>query len=103
MGHLLADGDARRFDPGGYEALGKAVLVHSRHVPCPEQCTTCEVMLEREDHGALLQALGSDAIDERLAHGDATHLANPLVVPGAQPLCRLCREAPRLAAAQQGR
>ena len=39
----------------------------------------------------------------RLEHGDAAHLADPLVVPVGQPLHRLCREAPRLAAVQQNR
>ena len=63
--------------------------------PCPEQRATREVVLEREDPGALLEALGGDAVDERLAHGDAAHLADPLVVPVAQPPHRLCREAPR--------
>jgi len=56
---------------------------------------------EREDPGALLGALGGDAVDGRLAHGDAAHLAGPLVVPVAQPPHRLCCEAPRLAAVQQ--
>ena len=60
-------------------------------------------MLEREDLGALLEALGSDAVGERLTHGDAAHLADPLVVPVAQPPHRLCREAPRLVAVQQNR
>ena len=50
-----------------------------------------------------LEALGGNEVDERLAHGDAAHLADPLVVPVAQPPHRLCREAPRLAAAQQDR
>ena len=49
------------------------------------------------------EALGGDAVDERLTHGDAAHLADPLVVPVAQPPHRLCREAPRLAAVQQDR
>ncbi len=32
-------------------------VVHPGHVPCPEQCATREVVLEREDSGALLEAL----------------------------------------------
>ena len=66
-------------------------------VTCPAQSATREVVLEREDPGALLGALGSDAVDVRLEHGDTAHLANPLVVLVRQPH-RLCREAPRLAA-----
>jgi hypothetical protein len=60
-------------------------------------------VLEREDPGALLGALGGDAVYDRLAHGNAANLANPLVVPVAQTLHRLCREAPRLAAVKQNR
>ena len=81
VSHLLATGDAGLSDPGEHEALGEAVLGHARHVPCPEQRATREVVLEREDPGALLGALGGDAVDERLAHGDAAYLADPLVVP----------------------
>ena len=67
VGHLLAAGDAGLSDPGEHEALGEAVLGHARHVPsCPEQRATREVVLEREDPGALLEALGGDALDERL-------------------------------------
>ena len=76
---------------------------HARHVPCPELRATREVVLEREYPGALLKALGGNAVDKRLAYGDVAHLADPLVVPAAQPPHRLCREAPRLAAAQQDR
>jgi len=57
-------------------------------------------VLEREDPGALLKALGGNAVDGRLAHGDAAHLADPRVVLVAQPPHRLSREAPRLAAVQ---
>ena len=53
-------------DPREHEALGETVLVHPGHVPCPEQCATREVVLEREDPGALLEALGGDAVDVRL-------------------------------------
>ncbi len=35
-------------------------------------------VVEREDPGALLEALGSDAVDVRLKHCDAAHLAYPL-------------------------
>ena len=48
--HLLAASDAGLRDPGEHEA----VLVHSDHVPCPEQYATRKVVLEREDPGALL-------------------------------------------------
>ena len=41
---------------------------------------------ERDDPGALLGALGGDAVCERLAHGDAAHLANQLAVPVARPV-----------------
>jgi hypothetical protein len=84
-GHLLAAGDAGLSDPGEHEALGEAVLGHARHVPCPEQRATREVVLEREDPGALLGALGGDAVDERLAHGDAAHLACCASCPAAAP------------------
>ena len=39
--------------------------------------------VSRED--TLLKALGGNAVDECLAHGDAAHLADPLVVSVAQP------------------
>jgi len=42
-------------------------------------------------------------LDERRAHGDAVHLADPLVLPVAQPPHLLCRETPRLVAVQQSR
>ena len=35
---------------------------HARYVPCPEQRATREVVLEREDPGALLWAPGGDAV-----------------------------------------
>ena len=37
-------------------------------------------------------------MDERLTHGHAAHLADPLVVPEAKPLDGLLGEAPRLTA-----
>ena len=49
VAHLLAAGDAGLSDPGEHEALGEVVLGHARHVPCPEQRATREVVLERED------------------------------------------------------
>ena len=61
--------------------LGVRVLGHARHVPCPEKRATREVVLEREGPGALLGALGGDAVYERLAHGDTAHLANLLALP----------------------
>ena len=73
------------------------------YVHCSEQCATREVVLEREDARALLGALGGDAVDVRLQHGDAAHLAYPLAVSVSQPPHRLCREARRLAAAQRNR
>ena len=57
VGHFLAAGDARLRDPREHEARGETVLVHPGHVPCSEQCATCEVVLEQEDPGALLEAL----------------------------------------------
>jgi len=54
VGHLFAAGDAGLSYPGEHEALGEAVLVNPRQVPCPEQCATREVVLQREDTGALL-------------------------------------------------
>ncbi len=66
VGHFLAASDSRLRDPREREAFGVAVLVHPGHVPCPEQCATREVVLEREDPGALLEALGGDAVDVRL-------------------------------------
>ena len=66
VGHFLATGDAGLRNPREHKALGETVLVHSGHVPCPEQCATREEVLEREDPGALLEALGSDAVDVRL-------------------------------------
>ena len=101
LGHRLAAGDAGLFDPGGHEAHGEVVLGHARHLPCPEQRSIREVVLEREDPGALLWALGADAVCECLARGNAVRLVDPLVVPVAQPPHRLCGEAPRLAAAKE--
>ena len=66
VGHFLAAGDAGLRDPRKHQALGETVLVHPGHVTCPEQRATREVVLEREDPGALLEALGSDAVDVRL-------------------------------------
>jgi len=66
VGHLLAAGDAGLSYSGKHEALGEAVLVHARHVLCPEQRATREVVLEREDPGALQEALGGGAVDGRL-------------------------------------
>ena len=54
VGHRLAAGDAGLSDPGEHEVLGEAVLGHARHVPCPEQRVTREVVLEQEGPGALL-------------------------------------------------
>ena len=85
IGHLLAAGDAGLSDPGEHEAPGEAVLGHTRYVPCQEQRSTREVVLKREDPGALLETLGGDAVYERQAHGDAAHLANPFVVPVSKP------------------
>ena len=55
--HLLAAGDAGLSDPGIHGGLGEAFLGHARHEPCPEQRATREVVLEREDTGALLVTL----------------------------------------------
>ena len=85
VGHFLATGDSRLWDPREHEALRETVLVHPGYVPSPKQCATREVVLEREDPGALLETLGSDAVDVRLQHGDAAHLADPLVVPIREP------------------
>ncbi len=63
----MAADDARLRDPREHEALGMTITVRPSHVSCPEQCATREVVLEREDPGALLaSALGSDAVDVRL-------------------------------------
>ena len=56
LGHLLAASDAGLSDPGEHEALGEAVRGHARHVPCPGQRATREVVLERQGPGALLGA-----------------------------------------------
>ena len=64
----------------------------------------CKIkVLDLEHSGSLLQALGGDAVDEGLAHGDAAHLADALVVPAAEFLDHLGREIPRLAAVEQHR
>ena len=62
----VAASDSKLRNPREHEAFGEAVLVHPGHVPCPEQRATREVVLEREDPGALLEALGCDAVDVRL-------------------------------------
>ena len=67
---FLVAGDSRRRDPREHQALGETILVHPGYVPSLEQRATCEVVLEREDPGALLGALGSDAVDMRLNHGE---------------------------------
>ena len=67
VGHFLDASDAGLRNPRKHEALGETALVRSGQVPCPDQCATREVVLEREDPGALLEALGSDAVaDVRL-------------------------------------
>ena len=71
---------------------------HARHVSGPEQRAAREVVLDLEQSGSMLQTLGGDAVDEGLAHGDAAHLADALVVPAAEFLDHLGRETPRLAA-----
>ncbi len=53
-GHFLVTGDARVRDPREHEVLGETIHVHPSHMSCPEQCATREVILEREDPGALL-------------------------------------------------
>ena len=50
-GHFLAAGDAGLWYPRAHQAFGETILVHPGHVPCPEQCATREVVLEREDPG----------------------------------------------------
>ena len=63
----MAAGDARLRDPLEHEVLGETALVNPGHVSCPkQQCATRAVVLELEDPGALLEALGSDAVDVRL-------------------------------------
>ncbi len=62
VGHFLAASDSRPRNPREHEAFGEAILVHPGHVPCPDQCATREEVLKREDPGALLEALGGDAV-----------------------------------------
>ena len=76
---------------------------HARHVSGPEQRAAREIVLDLEQSGSMLKALGGDAVDEGLANGDAAHLADALVVPAAEFLDHLGRETPRLAAVEQHR
>jgi len=62
VGHFLAAGDAGLWYPREHETFWETILVHPSHVSRPEQCATREVVLEREDSGALLEAIGSDAV-----------------------------------------
>jgi len=83
VGHLLAVGDAGPSDPGEHEALGEAVLGHARHVPCPEQRATREVVLEQEDPGALLKALSEVMRWTNVWHMVTRHISR------ARLLCQL--------------
>ena len=99
----MASGNARCPHPRKHQPLREATLGHARDVPYQEQRAARKVVLEFEHARALLEALGGDAVDVSLAHGDTAHLANPLVVPAAEPTNGGLREAPRLAAIQQDR
>ena len=70
IGHLLAAGNARLLHPRQHKPLREAALGHARDVSSPKKRGAREVVLQRENPGALLQALRGDAVDERLAHGD---------------------------------
>jgi len=66
-------------------------------------CAACHVVLQVEYAGTLLQTLRGDAMDHRLTHGHAAHLADPFVVPEADLVKRRRRQAPRLTAIQKHR
>ena len=72
-------------------------------MPRPEQCAACHVVLQVEYAGTLLQTLRGDAMNHRLTHCHAAHLADPFVVPEAELVERRRRQAPRLTAIQQHR
>ena len=99
----MASGNARCPHPRQHQSLREATLGHARDVPYPEQRAARKVVFEFEHARALLEALGGDPVDVGLAHGDTAHLANPLVVPTAEPINGGLCEAPRLAAIQQDR
>ena len=95
VGHFLAASDSRLRDPREHEALGKAVLVHPGHVPCPEQCATREVVLEREDPGALLLMVTRHISRIRLLCQLASRRTDSAVrLHDSQPYSRTARTPP---------